>query len=58
MSPAQSPPTLWPDPRGRTPPPLRTAWLVEDKEDKEELMNKEEIWCLNATHNVEAQQFI
>ncbi len=29
-----------------SPPPLCTAWLVEDQEDKEELMNKEELMTL------------
>ncbi len=35
-----------PDPPGQTPPLQKTAWLVEDKEDQEELINKEELMTL------------
>ncbi len=35
-----------PLPKVGTPCPLRTAYLVEDKEDKEELVNKEELMTL------------
>ncbi len=50
--PSQTPPCPpRPDPPGQTPParppPLqKTAWLVEDKEDQEELINKEELMTL------------
>ncbi len=59
MSPAPCPPPQPPHPNpppcGQTPlpdpplaiPPLqKTAWLVEDKEDQEELINKEELMTL------------
>ncbi len=34
------------DPTTARPPPKKTAWLVEDREDQEELMNKEELTTL------------
>ncbi len=47
--PLPPPPTKPPTTRGRPPPPW-TVWLVEDKEDKEELMNKEELMTLTTPH--------
>ncbi len=41
-----TPPAARPHPLQLDTPPPQTAWLVEDKEDKEELMNKEELTTL------------
>ncbi len=45
--PARPPPLARPPPPpGQTPPLQKTAWLMEDKEDQEELINKEELMTL------------
>ncbi len=52
LPPAPRPPAPRPPPWGQTPPPearpppQKTVWLVEDKEDQEELINKEELMTL------------
>ncbi len=45
-TPHPQPPPLARPPRPDPPPLQKTAWLVEDKEDQEELINKEELMTL------------